>query len=127
VEREYQSCSYATRGDRFQLKQAFWNVILNSIQSMQGGGVLTVRTKLTQDGGESQERVVLQVSDTGSGIPEEHLGKIFDPFFTTKQEGTGLGLSICYKIIAEHRGTVQVKSRLSQGTSLYIFLPAIKS
>jgi len=126
VEREYRSFPYATRGDRFQLKQAFWNVILNSIQAMQAGGILTVRTELAQNGGESQERVILRISDTGNGIPEEHLGKIFDPFFTTKQEGTGLGLSICYKIIAEHRGTVQVESHLSRGTSLYICLPAIK-
>ncbi|MDH7500333.1 MAG: ATP-binding protein, partial [candidate division NC10 bacterium] len=126
VERDYRSFPYATRGDRFQLKQAFWNVILNSIQAMKEGGILTVHTELARDGGELPERVVLKISDTGKGISEEHLGRIFDPFFTTKQEGTGLGLSICYKIISEHRGKVQVESELKRGTSLYIFLPAIK-
>jgi signal transduction histidine kinase len=126
VERKYRSSPYATWGDRLQLKQAFWNVILNSIQAMETGGVLTVCTECSGNGGDSEEKLILRISDTGNGIPEDHLGKIFDPFFTTKQKGTGLGLSICYKIIADHRGQIQVESRPSQGTSLCIHLPAIK-
>jgi two-component system, NtrC family, sensor kinase len=125
VERQYHAGPYGTRGDRFQLKQALWNIVLNSLQSMEGGGILSVSVEHRRDGGRSEGRVMLRVSDTGRGISEEHLKKVFDPFFTTKPEGTGLGLSICDKIITEHRGNIQVESQLNQGTSLSISLPAV--
>ena len=69
--------------------------------------------------------VSVVVSDTGSGIPAEHLSKIFDPFFTTKPvgEGTGLGLSITYGIIEHHQGTITVKSQLGVGTSFTVRIP----
>jgi signal transduction histidine kinase len=92
---------------------------------MAGGGFLSVSVEHRRDGGRSEGRVMLRVSDTGRGISEEHLKKVFDPFFTTKPEGTGLGLSICDKIITEHRGNIQVESQLNQGTSLSISLPAV--
>jgi len=127
LEREYCSSTSCVWGDRFQLKQAFWNVILNSVQAMERGGVLTVSTRLSENGMGSEEKIVLKISDTGNGIPEDHLGKIFDLFFTTKQGGTGLGLSICYKIVAAHRGNIRAESQLQQGTSFFISLPAIRS
>jgi len=127
LEREYCSSTSCVWGDRFQLKQAFWNVILNSVQAMERGGVLTVSTRLSENGTGSEEKIVLKISDTGNGIPEDHLGKIFDLFFTTKQGGTGLGLSICYKIVAAHRGNIRAESQLQQGTSFFISLPAIRS
>jgi two-component system NtrC family sensor kinase len=83
------------------------------------GGTITIATS-----GDERE-LVLDIIDTGSGIPPEVLPKIFDPFFTTKAvgQGTGLGLSICYKIIAQHGGRIDVKSRQGLGTSFRIRLP----
>lgn len=87
------------------------------------------------DGGElnltsSQNRkwVELTIEDTGVGIPKDNLGKIFDPFFSTKPEGegTGLGLSVSYGIITQHKGKVEVKSKVNKGTSFIIKLPRIK-
>jgi signal transduction histidine kinase len=127
VERAYDPGGTVISVDRFQLKQALWNVILNAIQAMEGGGILTVSTFLSSDGKKSEDVVVLKISDTGTGIPGDQIGKIFDPFFTTKRKGAGLGLSICYKIINEHRGSIQVESQVKQGTSMSISLPAIRS
>jgi len=69
--------------------------------------------------------VVVEISDTGSGIAAEHLNKIFDPFFTTKAigEGTGLGLSIIYGIIERHGGSIRVESRINQGTTFIVTIP----
>ena len=76
----------------------------------------------------SDEKVVIEVSDTGVGIPPENLAKIFEPFFTTKEigRGTGLGLAVCYGILTEHGGTLDVQSTLGTGTTFTITLPAIK-
>jgi len=106
-----------------QLIQAFLAIMLNAIDAMDGDGVLTVAT------GPSPERVdevFVDFSDTGAGIPREHLSKIFEPFFTTKTpgRGTGLGLSICYGIVAEHRGHMQVDSQPDRGTTFRVLLPA---
>jgi signal transduction histidine kinase len=86
---------------------------------MPKGGWLSVATRF--DGG----RVVAEVSDTGSGIPSEHLTRIYDPFFTTKVigEGTGLGLSITYGIVREHDGAIDCESTLGQGTRFVLSLP----
>jgi PAS domain S-box-containing protein len=127
VERIYQPGNLAVFGDRFQLKQALWNIILNAVQAMEGGGILTISTSLARDGKKSEGKVVLKISDTGSGIPGDVVGKIFDPFFTTKKKGTGLGLAICNKIIADHHGSVQVESQAQQGTCMVISFPAILS
>jgi signal transduction histidine kinase len=90
---------------------------------MPRGGWLAVSTKI-----ESQA-VIIEVADTGSGIPSEHLARIYDPFFTTKSigQGTGLGLSIAYGIIREHDGTMQVESSVGQGTRFMLRLPLSKS
>jgi|Deesub1362B_J571_1020462.scaffolds.fasta_scaffold00565_9 signal transduction histidine kinase/HAMP domain-containing protein len=106
-------------GDPAQLQQVFVNLILNAVQAMPDGGRLTVITR--REGRE----VVAEVSDTGVGIPEEHLSKIFDPFFTTKKvgEGTGLGLSICLGIVERHNGRIEVKSKVGEGTTFTVCLP----
>ncbi|MBI2402995.1 MAG: PAS domain-containing protein [Gemmatimonadetes bacterium] len=106
-----------------QLIQAFLAIMLNAIDAMEGEGILTVATGLSP---ERVDEVLVDFSDTGPGIPREHLSKIFEPFFTTKApgRGTGLGLSICYGIVAEHRGHVQVDSQLDRGTTFRVLLPA---
>lgn len=116
-------------GDANHLQQAFLNIMLNSIQSMPDGGELKLRTD-GYDGDSAKKsngRVVIEFSDTGSGIETKYLDKIFDPFFTTKGvgSGTGLGLSISYGIIKEHGGNIDVKSRLGKGTLVKIVLPVL--
>jgi two-component system NtrC family sensor kinase len=103
-----------------QLRQVFLNMVANARDAMPGGGTLSVVT-----GGDT-DIVYVEISDTGTGIREEHLDKIFDSFFTTKGEvkGVGLGLSVCYGFIEDHGGNIDVKSQVGQGTTFTISLPA---
>ncbi|UCG06959.1 MAG: two-component sensor histidine kinase, partial [Desulfobacterales bacterium] len=106
-----------------ELQQVFLNLINNSLDAMEtGGGSLTIASRLEED------RIVVEVSDTGRGIPEANLNRIFDPFFTTKPvgKGTGLGLSICYGIIDKIGGKIEVRSAVGKGTSFYVSLPIPK-
>ena len=102
-----------------QLRQVFLNMVANARDAMPGGGTLSVVT-----GGDA-DKVYVEISDTGTGIREEHLDKIFDSFFTTKGEvkGVGLGLSVCYGFIEDHGGDIEVKSRMGEGTTFTISLP----
>ncbi len=104
-------------GDKKQLKQAFLNIFLNSIQAMPNGGILTISTSLSSD-----LRLLTSVTDTGCGISKEQLPHIFDPFFTTKESGTGLGLSIVHGIIKEHGGKIEVLSKANEWTEIKISL-----
>ncbi len=72
---------------------------------------------------DGEEFLQVEIRDTGSGIPEEHIENIFTPFFTTKNKGSGLGLSISHQIIQEHGGTINVESRVGEGSSFFINLP----
>jgi PAS domain S-box-containing protein len=105
--------------DPTQIQQVFINIITNAIQAMPNGGRIVISTKKKED------KVEIKISDTGVGIPKEHLSKIFDPFFTTKEigRGTGLGLSICYGIIERHNGTISVESEVGKGTTVTVELP----
>lgn len=102
-----------------QLNQVFMNLLVNAAQAIEKKGEIKIATRA--DNG----YVVLEISDTGSGIAEENLSKIFDPFFTTKEvgKGTGLGLNVSYNIIKKHKGTVDVKSTVGQGTTFSIQIP----
>jgi PAS domain S-box-containing protein len=102
-----------------QLNQVFMNLFVNAAQAMPDQGTLSIRTF------RQGEDVKIVISDTGIGIPREHLPKIFDPGFTTKGVGvgTGLGLSICLKIIQDHHGRIDVKSEVSKGTAFTLTLP----
>jgi two-component system cell cycle sensor histidine kinase/response regulator CckA len=104
---------------RTEIDQVFVNLIGNAVQAMDGKGRLTLTTALRGD------MVTATVSDTGSGIPKDHLGKIFDPFFTTKApgKGTGLGLYIVHKIVTKHRGQIQVESEVGKGTTFTVAFP----
>jgi PAS domain S-box-containing protein len=104
--------------DANQIKQVFINLIKNAIESMKDGGEIFVKAA-RQDG-----RINVQVVDQGCGIPEETLGMIGQPFFSTKEKGTGLGLMVSYSIIENHQGKISVKSRLGEGTSFTVTLPA---
>ena len=105
-------------GDRGRLKQVFLNLFKNSMDSMEHGGSLSVKTVLSGD------HVEITVADEGCGIPEQDKEKIFSPFFTTKKHGTGLGLCISKKIIEEHAdGSLSMKSKEGKGTSFNISLP----
>jgi two-component system nitrogen regulation sensor histidine kinase GlnL len=108
--------------DKEQIKQVCMNVILNAIQSVEGGGGIEIGTHLIAKNG-SKEFVQIEVCDTGVGIPEKDLENIFDPFFTTKKNGSGLGLSISHQIVKEHGGYFVVESQLGKGTTFFINLP----
>jgi len=108
--------------NRTELQQVLINLIVNAIHAMPQGGTLTLRTYNSSDDG--SDGVVIEVSDTGKGIPRELVSKIFDPFFTTKErEGTGLGLSITKTIINRYGGKISVDSREGQGASFAIWMP----
>jgi nitrogen fixation/metabolism regulation signal transduction histidine kinase len=103
--------------DGEQMQQVFLNIIINAIQAMEGGGVLTFKTAVEKG------RARIEISDTGAGVPLQALGHIFDPFFTTKSQGTGLGLSISKRIVEENKGTITMESTEGKGTILRIELP----
>jgi two-component system NtrC family sensor kinase len=114
------------QGNAGRLQQVFLNLFLNAKDAMTGGGVLNVAT---QNG----DFVSVRVSDTGSGIAQEHIQRIYDPFFTTKtapaegqSRGTGLGLSVTYGIIQEHAGNIRVESRPGEGTTFTLDFPLIR-
>jgi two-component system NtrC family sensor kinase len=106
-------------GDEGQLQQAVVALATNAIDAMPDGGTLTLRAN------RSGPNVIVEIKDTGSGIPQENLTKIFDPFFTTKDvgRGTGLGLAVCYGIVSEHGGRLDVRSAVGVGTTFTISLP----
>lgn len=103
-----------------RIGQVFINLLMNAAQAMEERGRITIRTYL--DG----KFVGIDITDTGKGIPAEHIAKIFDPFFTTKPvgQGTGLGLSVSHEIIKKHNGEIKVKSTVGKGTTFTIKLPA---
>lgn len=102
-----------------QLNQVWVNLLVNAAQAMNGEGTVRVVTR------RENVMAIVSISDTGKGIAPEHLKKIFDPFFTTKPvgEGTGLGLSITYGIIERHGGTINIESRLGEGTTFTVAIP----
>ena len=109
-------------GDPGQLQQAVIALAANALDAIGDSGSLTIVAR--NDG----DNVMIEVSDTGAGIPPENLPKIFEPFFTTKEvgRGTGLGLAVCYGILTEHGGSLDVQSTVGTGTTFTITLPAIK-
>lgn len=103
--------------DERLMKQAVLNVIKNAISAMPAGGELVVSTGVQGD------EVVLRISDSGTGIPDELLDKIFEPYFTTKDFGSGLGLTLVYKIVKEHFGEISVSSKEGAGTAFELSFP----
>ena len=101
------------------LTQVFLNLFRNAIESMENGGVLSVRTFYDRE----QDAIQIRIEDTGRGISPQQASQLFDPFYTTKQKGTGLGLSISQQIVEEHDGTIEVDVTQPQGTAFVITLP----
>jgi two-component system NtrC family sensor kinase len=118
--------------DPNQIKQVVMNLIVNAQHAIDGAGSITVRTRQPAQPDTPQLGVVpmveFSVTDTGCGIPEENFRRIFDPFFTTKLGvGTGLGLSVSHGIIEAHGGTIEVESKVGQGSTFRVHLPLIPS
>ena len=127
-----------------KFEQVVINLAINAIHAMaDGGGVLTLRTRWevleglsSDDGRRTHDHLrngdtvaILEIEDTGPGIPKENLSRVFDPFFTTKAtgEGTGLGLSICKKIVELHHGLIRIDSKVGEGTKITIIIKAATS
>ena len=103
--------------DASQIRQVLINVLKNAINAMPEGGSLGITT------GSSGSEVLIEVIDTGKGIPEQYLDNIFEPFFTTHGNGTGLGLSISHRIVQNHQGRLEISSKEGEGTTVRIMLP----
>ncbi|MBU2541841.1 MAG: hypothetical protein KJ593_08080 [Candidatus Omnitrophica bacterium] len=114
--KEYKTQDPQIQVDSNQLKQAFLNIILNAIEAMPNGGILTVTTK------QQNSELIVAIKDTGKGISKESLPHIFDPFYTTSDKGTGLGLSITHGIITEHGGRLEIKSKVGMGSKVEVKL-----
>jgi signal transduction histidine kinase/CheY-like chemotaxis protein len=125
------------KGDEAQLQQIILNICLNARDAMPGGGKIEISTEnvrldeeITEINpwAEPGDYIRLSISDTGCGIDDKTQEKIFDPFFTTKQgsKGTGLGLASVYRLVKNHQGHVQVKSKVGQGTTFEVYLPVWK-
>jgi len=127
--REYDPSLPDVIGNQDQLMQVFLNIVKNAVEAMPSGGRLSVVTRMSdlftsvQADGRKHRLMVVKVSDTGSGIRQEHLQDIFAPFFTTKDKGVGLGLALSYQIVQEHLGTIRVESREGEGTTFSVYLP----
>ncbi|MCH8915924.1 MAG: PAS domain S-box protein [Thaumarchaeota archaeon] len=100
-----------------KLEIVFINLITNAIQAMSNTGEINIRFT------DEESQVIIEIEDFGPGIPEKSLSKIFDPLFTTRQVGTGLGLPSCKNIVEKHGGTIEVKTRIDEGTTFVIKLP----
>jgi CheY-like chemotaxis protein len=117
IDTRYNEVSPAA-GDAAELREALVNILFNAMDAMPEGGNITMESR------QEDSSVVLSVSDTGMGIPEEIRGKLFDPFFTTKaSKGSGLGLSVTMGIITKHGGSIDVESTEGEGTTFHIRLP----
>ena len=114
---EYENTPEIT-GDAEVLRSVFSNLFINAVQAMEkDGGTLNVSIE------PEENFVVVEIEDTGEGIPPENLDKIFEPYFSTKETGTGLGLAIVKKIVDDHEGSITVESKLDEGTKFVVRLP----
>ncbi len=119
IERKYRNAGGNMEGDEHQLRQVFTNLVVNSLQAMEGGGVLTVSTVVDGETGNCS----VTIGDSGTGISADDQEKLFTPFFTTKPRGTGLGLAVSYGIVQDHGGDIRVESTPGEGASFVVMLP----
>jgi signal transduction histidine kinase len=119
IKKHYTQKSYLVLGNEGKLHQVFLSILENSIQAIENSGTISIATKVVDN------KLIIEVKDTGCGIHSEDIPKIMDPFFTTKDpnKGTGLGLAIAYNIIKEHNGNIVFTSEIKKGTTVIISLP----
>jgi len=120
VEQELRADLPLLQLDREQMKQAFYNVIKNSLEAMRRHGTLRIRSDL------DDANVMVSFVDTGGGMSPENLSHVFEPYFTTKPSGTGLGLLIVRRIVREHGGELSIESSQGKGLTLTIRLPYVE-
>ena len=120
VEQELRADLPLLQLDREQMKQAFYNVIKNSLEAMRRHGTLRIHTDL------DDTHVIVSFTDTGGGMSAENLSRVFEPYFTTKPSGSGLGLLIVRRIVREHGGELSIESGQDKGLTLTIRLPYIE-
>lgn len=119
IETEFNPTIPELQVDGGQLKQVFFNIVVNAGESMSSGGRLKLSTALDDSGSQA----VIRFEDSGRGIARDKLNNLFDPFFTTKEMGTGLGLAISYGILKAHHGNIEVQSEEGVGTTVLVTLP----
>jgi signal transduction histidine kinase len=121
IVKEYCEGTPLVMGNGGKLQQVLTNLILNARDAIYGGGKITLKTCI-----QDNDEIVIEVSDTGEGIPAENLKRIFDPIFTTKGvgNGTGLGLAVSYGIVQEHAGSIEAFSENGSGSTFRLVFPA---
>jgi signal transduction histidine kinase len=107
--------------DKNQIEQMLINLLLNALQAVEDHGRVSVKSMLDSE----KNRIAIEIADNGCGISAENVKKIFEPFYTTRANGTGLGLAVSYGIIENHRGNIQVFSKLGEGTRFVIDFPIL--
>ena len=112
------SINFKITGDKTKLQEVFWNLLKNAYEATLPKGQISLIAQNKKD------RILIQIKDTGCGIPSEELSRIFEPFVTFKKNGTGLGLSICRQIIESHHGVIEVISEVGLGSTFSIEIPA---
>jgi signal transduction histidine kinase len=126
INRRYSGKKILANVDRDQLKQVFHNIIINALQAMPKGGVLTIRTHLRKMTNRLRQRITainIEFNDTGEGIAKDKMNDIFELYYTSKKTGTGLGLAIARQIVEGHLGSIHVKSKIGEGTRMIINIP----
>ena len=108
--------------DENQIEQIFVNLLLNAVQAIEEKGVITVTSRMD----ENRKKALIEIADTGSGIPSKNMEKIFEPFFSTKPKGTGLGLAVSYAIVKNHQGDINAFSKPGEGTRFVLEFPIIE-
>ena len=120
VEKKYLLQGRRQTMDRDLMAEAISRLINNCLEAMPDGGCILLRVAAGEDG---KKAVLLEISDTGGGIPRENMEEIFSPFFSTRLRGLGLGLPIAKKIIQAHKGSLEILSEAGSGTTYRIVLP----
>ena len=124
IEQEFDKSIPPCQIDSREIKQLFLNLFKNAIEAMPEGGKLRIRMYLVRkDSSRNEDRVRVEISDTGVGINEADLQYIFRPFYSTKPKGTGLGLPFCRRVVEEHGGEISLKSEMRKGTIFMVTFP----
>jgi len=127
IKTEYCQGDLPVEADRNQMQQVIFNLLNNAIEALTQGGEITIKCYRSEVSlfSEGKSDCVIEITDTGEGIPKDNMSKVFEPFFTTKRDrrGTGLGLSIARSIVNNHRGEITIESEAGKGTTVKIILP----